>query len=263
MSLLLREVEKSISLAVVRGGSKKDKRNNEIVYVSKDHDASNMKDIKLDAPMYFQLIPPVNMERATMYYAGRSGSGKSTQVALYVEEYHKIYPDNDIYLFSLKKVDPAFDNFNFPIHRIPIDESLNENQIQIDELASSCVIFDDVDQISHNDKLLRNAVYNLIDQCLELGRASEITCIVTYHLLTNGKDTRKILNEVFYITIFPESGSFRGINYLLKEYLGFTKKQINKIKSLKSNWVTIYNTAPMTIISEHECFLLKAIDDAE
>ena len=39
-------------------------------------------------------------------------------------------------------------------------------------------IFDDIDVIS--DKLIREAVYNILDQILEIGRHFKIHCIVTY-----------------------------------------------------------------------------------
>ena len=37
-----------------------------------------------------------------------SGSGKSTHISHLVNMYHRLYPKNDIYLFSLKDEDPVF-----------------------------------------------------------------------------------------------------------------------------------------------------------
>ncbi|MFM7981158.1 MAG: hypothetical protein ACKPKO_17760, partial [Candidatus Fonsibacter sp.] len=42
-------------------------------------------------------------------------------------------------------------------------------------------------------------------QILEIGRHFKIHCIVTNHLPTNGKDTRRILNEAHTVTYFPHS----------------------------------------------------------
>jgi hypothetical protein len=57
----------------------------------------------------------------------------------------------------------------------------------VEELKDSVTIFDDIDVISN--KRIRDAVYNILNQVLEIGRHFKITCIVTNHLPTNGKDT--------------------------------------------------------------------------
>ena len=46
-------------------------------------------------------------------------------------------------------------------------------------------IFDDINVIS--DKKIREAVYSILNQTLELGRHFKIHRIVTHHLPTNGK----------------------------------------------------------------------------
>ncbi|MFM7986305.1 MAG: hypothetical protein ACKPKO_44030, partial [Candidatus Fonsibacter sp.] len=81
----------------------------------------------------------------------------------------------------------------------------------------SVCIFDDIDVIS--DKKIREAVYNILNQILEIGRHFKIHCIVTNHLPTNGKDTRRVLNEAHTVIYFPHSAGGQ-IKYLLEEYVG-------------------------------------------
>ena len=52
----------------------------------------------------------------------------------------------------------------------------------------------------------------------------------------------------------------KAISYLLDNYLGLDKSQIKKIKKIKSRAITINRTFPLTVVSEHECFVLNNDD---
>ncbi len=103
-----------------------------------------------------------------------------------------------------------------------LDDTMHSDPIKIEELANSVCIFDDIDVIL--DKKIRDAVYSILNQALEIGRRFKITIVVTNHLPTNGKDTRRILNEAHTITYFPRRAGGR-IRYLLENYVGLGKKQ--------------------------------------
>ena len=96
---------------------------------------------------------------------------------------------------------------------------------------------DDIDVIS--DKKFREAVYDILNQVLEIGRHYKIHCVVTNHVPTNGKDTRRILNEAHTVTYFPRSAG-GTIKYLLEEYVGLDRKQISCIKKQNSRWCTVF-----------------------
>jgi hypothetical protein len=56
-----------------------------------------------------------------------AGSGKSTYLGNYAEEYSKMFPSNPIFIFSRLDEDPAFDSL--PNHiRIKLDESFIDNE---------------------------------------------------------------------------------------------------------------------------------------
>ena len=120
------------------------------------------------------------------------------------------------------------------------------------------MIFDDIDVISN--KGIREEIYNILNKILEIGRHFSITCIVTNHLPTNGRDTRRILNESHSVTYFPHSASGR-IKYLLIDYLGIDKKMIRKFRTSNSRWATIYKNYPQIYMLEREIGLLNEDDN--
>jgi hypothetical protein len=204
----------------------------------------------------FQQIPDPETERQILYITGASGSGKSTYTAKYIQHYKKMFPKNEVYCFSSLKEDESLDVVK--PKRVMIDDSIWKEPIVVDEFANSLVVLDDIDVIS--DKKQREAVYSIMNQILETGRHFKITCVITNHLPTAGKDTRRVLNECHSVTYFPHSGTARGTKYLLTEYLGLDKGQIKKIKDLKSRWATVFKNYPNVCMTEKDIWL-SANDD--
>ena len=139
-----------------------------------------------------------------------------------------------------------------------LDTSLYEQPIPIEEFEESVIIFDDIDVIS--DKKIRDEVYKMLNKVLEIGRHFKITCLVTNHLPTNGKDTRRILNEAHSVVYFPHSASGR-IKYLLIDYLGLDKKMVQYFRRQNSRWCCIFKNYPQIYMLEHEIGLLNHLDD--
>jgi hypothetical protein len=57
--------------------------------------------------------------------------------------------------------------------------------------------------------------------------------------------------------LFLNTMGERALKYLLESSFGFSKKQIEKVKELNSRWVTIFRTAPITIMHEKGIFVLN------
>jgi len=251
-------------LAKIGGG----KYNGQIVsvsdqFASKEGEESDglireFRKLKIANDSKFQHIPDTTNERSILYITGPSGSGKSTYTRKYLQEYTKKFKDRPIYLFSSLPKDESLDAVK--PKRIRMDASLHEDPIKIEELAQSVCIFDDIDVIT--DKKIRQAVYDILNQCLEIGRHYKVDTIITNHLPTGGKDTRRVLNEAHAITYFPHSAGGK-IKYMLEEYVGLDRKQIAYIKRQKSRWATIFKNYPMTYLLEHEVGLLDQDDDDE
>ena len=101
----------------------------------------------------------------------------------------------------------------------------------------------------------------LLNEVLEVGRHIKVSCIITNHLPTNGKDTRRMLNECHSITYFPAAGSKVQLNRLLEQYIGMDKKDIKKAKQSGSRWVTVFKNYPQFVMTEKELYLLATDDD--
>ncbi len=190
------------------------------------------------------------------YVAGPSGSGKSTYVGEYIRLFKQQHPKAKVWMFSRVDKDAAIDKYG--VNRITLDEGLVESPITPSELSGgkpTLVIFDDIDTI--RDKKIKENVCGLRDDILETGRHDNITSISTNHIICDYKNTKRLLNEAKYITLFPKSGSTFHIKRVLKEYVGLDQATIKKILSLDSRWVTVYKVAPMLVIYERGCFLIS------
>ena len=238
-------------VAIITGG-KYDKKMISLDSDIQDIDQTSFKKLKISNDSKF--VPMVNTktEREVLYITGCSGSGKSTFTRMYLEQYKKKYKNREIYMFSSLKEDKSLDSIK--PKRFIIDESLYLDPIKVDDLKESAVIFDDIDVIS--DKRIKEAVYNTLNQVLEIGRHHSVTVVVTNHLPTNGIWTRRILNESSIYVYFPASAGGQ-VKYLLTENLDIDKKQIKYWKQCNSRWVLIGKNFPQYYITEHEIGLLN------
>jgi|SRR5271170_96404 len=213
-------------------------------------DYYSKKDLKIHDG---ELIPLPSTTRQCLFVAGPAGSGKSTYISKYAQEFQKMYPNKKVFVFSRLNEDEPIDILD-PI-RIQIDDELLEDPINPDELEDSLVIFDDTDTIP--DKQLNEAIRKLKNDLLETGRHQNVYVLISSHLMTNYKETRTVLNECHSITFFPSAGSSHQITYCLKNYFGLSKDQINKIMSLPSRWVSIYKNFPQYVLYSKGIYLLS------
>ena len=217
------------------------------------------KHVELPMGSKFQLVPNTTKEREIIYITGPSGSGKSTFTSNYIKEFKKKFKGADIYLFSALSEDEVLDKHG--VKRIKLSASLISDKLTSADFEDALVIFDDIDVIS--DKKIREAVIATMNSILEVGRHFKTYCIITNHLSTAGKDTRRVLNEAHEIVYFPHSGSMKGINYLLKEYVGFDNNEIKAIKRLKTRWCCIFKNYPQLAMTERNLWLLAEDGDSD
>jgi hypothetical protein len=187
-----------------------------------------------------------------LYVSAPSGAGKSTYVGNWLAEARKRFRNDDIYVFSSIPEDKALDR-NDPI-RIKLDQELINDPIHPMEIRNSIVVFDDVDTI--RDDRIRLSLEAFKDFLLEQGRHYNVRVIMTSHLLTNYKSTRRSLNEATSICLFPRSGAPNQIRKFLNDNIGIEKKKTERILKLKSRWVCLYKTSPMYIIYQKGVFML-------
>jgi hypothetical protein len=200
-----------------------------------------------------QQHPNKDTERTIAYVCGASGSGKSYYIAGLGAEYKKMFPKNPVYLFSSVDADSSIDRIK-GLKRVRLDDSFLNTDFVVSDFANMLVIFDDTDCIT--DKALRLKIEGILNMLLETGRHTRTSVFYTSHLPTNGHQTRRILNECHSITFFCKSLGGKSLRYLLDNYLGLDKEQIQKIKRLPSRWVTYVKSYPNLILSEKCAYTL-------
>ena len=256
---------KGIPVAIIISKSETDKKkkgkiNTPIVSVSdtKEGIASPTNELSLrDNPdLVFQPIPNPETERQILYITGSSGSGKSYFTRKYCNEFAKLFPKRNIYLFSSIQDDDSIDAIK-GLNRIKLTPAFLDESWEIEDFRDSLVIFDDTDCIT--DKKTRLKVNGILNMILETGRHTNTYCIYTSHLACAGNDTKRILNEAHSITFFPATAGGRTLKYLLESYMGLDKEQIQKVKHLGSRWITVCKSYPKVILSEKDIFLLNVL----
>jgi hypothetical protein len=211
------------------------------------------QEIQLQKEYRIQQIPNKDRERDVLYVCGQGGSGKSYYTLMFTKEYHKMYPNNDIYLFSTLSSDSTLDKVDF-IKKVKLTDDFLNTNFDVEDFANSLVIFDDVDTIRDNQ--LKKKVYQILNMLLETGRHSKSSIIYTSHLACKGRESQTILNEAHSVTIFCKTMGERNLKYLLENYFGLSRKEIDNLKSIPSRWVTILRSYPTIAITEKSCFIL-------
>jgi hypothetical protein len=214
-----------------------------------------VNEFKTKGDVSIQQIPDKNTERSVLYVTGMSGSGKSVYSKAYIEQYHKMYPKNEVYIFSSLIEDATLDKLKY-MKRIKIKEQpFLTAELDTADFAKSLCLFDDCDVISN--KQIKLKVFTLLNAFLETGRHFNISVLFTSHNATLGNDTKKILTECHSITLFPRNLSGKSSRYLLDNYLGLDPGQIRRIKTCPSRWVTVLKTYPQMCLSEKEAWCIN------
>jgi len=192
----------------------------------------------------FQYIPDTERDRDTIFVAGTAGSGKSYWAAQYIKEYHKIYPDNAIYLITGNNADdPAFENMKY-VKKINLDGIL-QDPLDYSEFKDCLAVFDDIDACSGK---LGKYLYDLRDKLLKNSRKVKVSVLSTAHTFS-GMDLKSVLNESDTIVFFPSNYN-RSLKYLLENYLGLTKEGIKAVRKLKTRWCAFVKSYPNVLITE-------------
>ena len=243
-------------VAIIKGKNYEKNQNNPVVSIGEGA-RNGMHEIKLCADEEFQIIPDVSASRFVGYVAGQSGSGKSWFCKDLCQEYKRIYPKRDIFLVSALGDDKGSIDKVKGLKRIKLNDDFLNDTIDISELKDSLVIFDDVDSLK---SVKKKAVWNLMNDVLTMGRHHNISCLITYHVITAGLDTKIILNESHFIVCFPSTMGNGAARYLFDKYLGLDNKEIKRIKKLKTRWVCVMKSYPKVIISQKEMFIPSLMD---
>jgi hypothetical protein len=243
---------------VIRERSKEDKsKKKSETLISLEDDESRVR-----APFHewecmkgekMQLIPIEQKERSVLYVCGQSGSGKSYYSNQYIRQYRKMYPKNNIYLFSPHEDDKSLSCK--AILKIRLDENFLSTPLQLEDFKDSLCMFDDIDVLK-NKSPIKMKLQLILQTLLETGRHANVSVIYISHLANKGFETKCILNEATSVVIFPKVMSARACGYLLGSYFGLTKQQISRVKNLKSRAVTLIKLYPNCVMYDGGVYIL-------
>lgn len=206
----------------------------------------------------FEVIPRIKEGFESVFAFGQSGCGKSTWCAEYAMSYRRIFSKNNIFLFSQKDSDPAFDNISgIKIRKIKIDKNFLEREIDVTKDFKDClIIFDDF--LSFENDKTKEKIVKLVIQVLTLGRCNNIYCVITSHLMYQMKNRdlyMHIQNEVHKLVFFKGCSMYQ-LTRTLREYWGFQTAKIHSVINIDpySRWISL-NKYPEYILTENICVL--------
>ena len=190
--------------------------------------------------------------RQILYINGASGSGKSYYTAMYIKEYLKMFTKNNVYIFSSLKEDKKIDELNKTrIKRIKLNEKFVNTPLTIEDFKNSLVVYDDTEMISN--EYLAQKLFALKSLIMTTGRHTNTFYIETCHL-PGGHQNKLLLAEAFSVTLFLGNMGAKSAHRFLENAFGFNTKQVRMIRNIKSRWVTIFRTTPLTVMYEHGMF---------
>lgn len=188
-------------------------------------------------------------ERIVLFIIGASGSGKST----FASNFLKVNSDKEQkkYLISSRSADidgGVYSNMNMKQIKLNKNFNITPTSEITKKLNDSFIIFDDVENI------VNSQVPQLISDILIIGRKEKISMIEISHIPHN---KTKSFTESHGIVLFPDGLSANLLERILVNYLGFNKKQIDKLKSLDNRWIYIHKAYPMYIMGHDFIATLK------
>ena len=198
-----------------------------------------------------------NKQLDRIYICGTSGCGKSRWIRAYIQRFKIRYPKSKVLLFSSKLEDEMLDDL--PIERVKIDDEIHINPFTLEEIVAKSrpilAVFDDIEDFK--TKKINAEVARLRDEIMRNGRSYGIYSVFVHHDPCSYRDTKHMLFECTKIVMFPKQCGRGTFNYLMESKLRLSKKIINMLNTLNSNYVCVNKGVPPYIISDKYIILDK------
>ena len=177
--------------------------------------------------------------RQILYISGSSGSGKSFYTSMYLKRYNKMFPRNPIFVFSSLTEDKVIDECKNVVRINFKDEKFySADYTDINKFKDSLVLYDDTDTIA--DPFIQTKIKASQNLILTTGRHAGVFCIITSHKCCAGPHTALILAESQSVTLFGDKMGYVTMLYALQSGFGFTRKQVDYIRTLDTRKPYMY-----------------------
>jgi hypothetical protein len=272
-----------------------DTRKNKVIYYqSKVYDIDNPteeeeEEEKITVPNkyigHLELIPRSGKvkghENDILYITGSSGAGKTYVARTFACNYHRVFPKNRIYYFTMSDESKLPDSekifmakirdneirYNEWLHliRYHVDKTLLNKKFDLEkDFANSLVIFDDFlyfqTENKKDNETLMNYLVGLLTKIMNLGRKIRVSCVITSHLIYEQR------HPDLYRNIFGETHKFiwgsnhineRQLDYALKTHFGLSKSEVKKARRFDPNsHYVCFSKYPRYLQSENKLELL-------
>lgn len=239
-------------------GSETEEESEEEIYFKKAKSIireKTMKNIELNDGGKMNICPDSKPER--IYISGANGSGKSFIAGVYMKEYHRLYPKNNIFMFSIHDYDESYKDIK--MIRLDLkDPTLTDEPLDHLKFKNCLIVFDDTDSLQ--DKKLQKWIDTLEKALLTDSRKYGVYMLCLNHMLMNYTKTREKINECSRYVLFPSSGSTYHITRFLKVYCSMSKDQIKKVLTTPSRWVCVSLTYGQYVLYDTGAYLLSTSD---
>jgi len=139
-----------------------------------------------------------------------------------LKEYLKKFNRNEVHLISTIFNDKNINSLK-PNRINPNTEAFLDDPPVCEDFKDSILILDDIEAY---DKKTLTRVMTLVNSIATCGRHANVSLIFLAHTACNGHMSKLLLSEFHAIVLFPQNFSGRTSKYLLDNYLGFNKQQI-------------------------------------
>ena len=200
-------------------------------------------------------IPLSIQEHEIILITGPPKCGKTYWINDQVKLYRAMYDKFKVFLFTRHEHDETLEKDKSNYIHIPITDDMVSDPFKIEDFSNSLVIFDDIES-SEYPKATSKA-YALLDDLCKNGRHYNTIVMFCNQECRMGKKTKPILSTVTSYVIFPKACEQYQTKNLLKEHMGMTSSQIDKVLSLKSRWAMLSRQAPQYIMYEGGVYMLN------
>lgn len=242
-----------------------------------DEAKTRTNDFKL--PEGAKLVPMISpYERDTYRIIGPAGAGKSTLASTLLSDYRRVFPENMIYILSPikpgpdknKHEDPSFAKFiedpkaQFINTRDPQQVASFVEKVRngiANQMEDCAMVLDDVDNVEN--KQLAEAIRCLRASLLQTGRHGGCYIWDLSHVYRGGEKTKGANLECTNIGVFPKHGETYFLGGYLREYCGFTKRELHRLMKEASRWALISKKVPKFVLHEYGGYFRRYEDPDE
>lgn len=224
------------------------------------------KEVSLSDGRMFRILPTAKEgKRDVLYLAGPPGQGKTYLSCQFLRLYERMWPTRKCFVFTGDERDPTILAQNLQRTEIISVDLKDKDGIPFflkkqwtHESFYNCVVmFDDVDGMVN--KQVVNALRDLMDKCLKMGRHTGTSVIITNHMLTEYQKTRQWIQQANWVVFFPLSAIGRNIEYFIRDYLGIKNVESQEQLMRMGRWVAVKTDTPQLALSDYKCILLSAL----